>query len=125
MADNPHVHAIVLSDTEGLIRYWNDGAERLFGYSTAEPGGQSLDLIVPWEYRERHWEGFRKATRTRECKLDRATTNLTVVRKDGTVRVFPARFVFLQDARNQVVGVLGIYSTPEGSEQPFGPIIGV
>jgi PAS domain S-box-containing protein len=125
MANNSYVHAIVVSDTEGFIRYWNGGAERLFGYSAAEAEGQSLDLLVPWEYRERHWAGFRQAMRTGKCKLDRAATNLPVKCKDGTVRVFPARFVFLQDARHQVVGALGIYSTPEGSEQPFGPILGV
>ena len=95
MANNPHVHAIVLSDTEGLIRYWNDGAERFFGYSAAEAEGQSLDLIVPREYRERHWAGFCNVIRTGECKLGRAATNLPVMCNDGTVRVFPARFVFL------------------------------
>jgi PAS domain S-box-containing protein len=125
MANNPYVHAIVMSDTEGFIRYWNGGAERLFGYSAVEAEGQSLDLIVPWEYRERHWAGFRQAMRTGACKLDRAATNLPVMCKDGTVRVCPARFVFLQDARNQVIGAMSIYSTPEGSEQPFGPIFGV
>jgi len=108
MADNPHVHALVLSDTEGLIRYWNDGAERLFEYAAGEAAGQSLGLIVPRVYRERHWTGFRNAIRTGECKLDRAATNLPVMCKDGTVRVFPARFVFLQDARNQVIGAMGI-----------------
>jgi PAS domain S-box-containing protein len=124
MADNPHIHAIVIADTEGLIRHWNNDAERLFGYSAVEAEGQSLDLIVPREYREQHWAGFHNAMRTGECKLDRAATNLPVLCKDGTVRAFPARFVFLQDARNQVVGAMGIYASPEGTEQPFGPIVG-
>jgi PAS domain S-box-containing protein len=118
-------HAIVISDTEGLIRHWNKGAERLFGYSAAEASGQSLDLIVPREYRERHWQAFQTAMRTGESRLDRAATNLPVMCKGGTMRVFPARFVFLRDARNQVVGALALYATPEGSEQPFGPIVGV
>ena len=29
---------IVIIDHEGLIRYWNRGAERIFGYSAAEVG---------------------------------------------------------------------------------------
>jgi hypothetical protein len=45
--------------------------------------------------------------------------------KAGRVRVFPARFVFLRDARDQAVGAMAIYATPEGSEQPFGPIVGL
>jgi hypothetical protein len=61
--------------------------------------------------------------RTEECHLDRAATNLPVLCRDGAVRVFPGRFVFLQDARNAVVGAMAIYSTPAGSEQPFGPVL--
>jgi PAS domain-containing protein len=59
MADASRVHAIVLSDREGLIQHWNEGAEQLFGYPAAEALGKSLDLIVPPEYRQRHWDGFR------------------------------------------------------------------
>lgn len=122
MADN--VYALVISDAEGLIRHWSPGAEQLFGYSDREAEGRSLDLIVPAAHRERHWNGFRSAMTSGECKLDRAATNLPVLCKDGDVRSFPARFVFLQDARGRAVGAMGIYSTPTGSEQPFGPIVG-
>lgn len=41
---------------------------------------------------------------------------------DGTVRVFPGRFVFLSDARDEVVGATALYSEPTGTEQPFGPV---
>lgn len=125
MADASRVHAIVLSDREGLIQHWNEGAEQLFGYPAAEALGKSLDLIVPPEYRQRHWDGFRRAMSTGQCRVDRATTNLPVLCRDGAVRPFPARFVFLEDARNVVVGAMGIYSNPAGSEQAFGPIVGV
>ena len=124
MPDQRYLYAIVISDTQGLIRHWDDGAEHFFGYSATEAEGRPLDLIVPPEYRQRHWAGFRKAMSTGECASDRAATNLPVLCKDGTVRVFPARFMFLQDARNRAVGAMGIYSAPMGSEQPFGPIIG-
>jgi PAS domain S-box-containing protein len=123
MAESRHVHAIVISDVRGVIQYWSDGAERLFGYSAAEAVGQLLDLIVPPQFRERHWAGFRKAIQTGKGQSDGAATNLPVLCKDGTVRAFPARFMFLTDARNEVVGALGIYSTPAGSEKPFGAIV--
>jgi PAS domain S-box-containing protein len=125
MADTRHDQAIVVSDTEGYIRHWSDGAVRLFGYAAIEAEGQTLDLIVPRELRTRHWQGFRQAMRGGESKMDGAAINLPVLCKDGTVRTFPARFVFLRDARNHPVGAVGIYCTPEGSEQPFGPILGV
>jgi PAS domain S-box-containing protein len=39
--------AIVYADTTGAIRFWNAGAERIFGYAAGEATGQSLDLIIP------------------------------------------------------------------------------
>ena len=52
--------AVVYSDREGLIRLWNTGAERMFGYYKSEALGQSLDLIIPESLRSRHWDGYRK-----------------------------------------------------------------
>jgi PAS domain S-box-containing protein len=39
--------AIVYADREGVVRYWNPGAERLFGFAAAEALGRSVDLIFP------------------------------------------------------------------------------
>lgn len=50
--------AIIYADRAGMIRFWNAGAERLFGYTAAEAVGESLDIIIPPKLRERHWEGY-------------------------------------------------------------------
>ena len=34
--------AIVFSDAEGIVRFWNRGAERLFGFLREEAVGRSL-----------------------------------------------------------------------------------
>jgi PAS domain S-box-containing protein len=60
--------AVVYSDAEGKIRYWNKGAERIFGFSAAEAIGQSLDMIVPESLRQRHWDGYMKTMRTGETR---------------------------------------------------------
>ena len=39
--------AIVVSDAEGRIVFWNPGATRIFGFDAVEAVGQSLDLIIP------------------------------------------------------------------------------
>src|SRR6266540_2519549 len=52
---------VVIIDHEGLIRYWNRGAERIFGFSPAEVAGRSLDVIIPERHRQRHWDGFHTA----------------------------------------------------------------
>ena len=115
--------AIVMAGRDGRITHWNDGAEALFGFTSADALGQSLDLVVPEDFRARHWAGFHRAMETGQCNLDRAATNLLVRCADGTVRPFPARFVFLTDARDAVIGAIGLYTMPRGGEQPFGPIL--
>ena len=56
--------AIVMCDREGAIRFWNRGAERIFGFTSAEALGQSLDMIIPEPQRARHWEGFDRVMAT-------------------------------------------------------------
>jgi PAS domain S-box-containing protein len=41
--------AIVCKNLEGQILSWNEGAERLFGYSAAEAVGRSITIIIPPE----------------------------------------------------------------------------
>jgi PAS domain S-box-containing protein len=52
--------AVIAADREGVIGFWNAGAERIFGYSRDEAVGQSLDLIIPERLRARHWQGWRR-----------------------------------------------------------------
>jgi PAS domain S-box-containing protein len=52
--------AIIAADKQGLITFWNPGAERIFGFPASEAVGQSLDLIIPERLRERHWQGFHR-----------------------------------------------------------------
>lgn len=50
--------AILLVDPSGIIRFWNPGATRIFGFTAEEAIGGPLDLIVPENLRARHNEGF-------------------------------------------------------------------
>jgi PAS domain S-box-containing protein len=56
--------AVVIADADGTIAFWNDAAERLFGWTAAEAVGRSLDLIIPERLRERHWAGYRQTMAT-------------------------------------------------------------
>ena len=56
--------AVIVADRDGLIVYWNAGAERVFGYKAENAIGSSLDLIIPDRLRERHWNGFFQAVET-------------------------------------------------------------
>lgn len=107
-------HAIVMADATGVIRVWSPGAERLFGYDANSALGQTLDLIVPEAYRERHWEGFHAAMLSGNSKLDQPAANLPVVCRNGSVVRFPGRLLFLKDARNRAIGAMGIFAPNEG-----------
>lgn len=60
--------AVTICDADGVIRFWNGGAERIFGFSDADAVGQSLDIIIPERQRARHWAGWRAAMRAGETR---------------------------------------------------------
>jgi PAS domain S-box-containing protein len=50
--------AVICADRSGVIVRWNRASTALFGYSSDEALGQSLDLVIPEHLRARHWSGF-------------------------------------------------------------------
>ncbi len=77
--------AVIYADADGTIRWWNGGAERMFGYSSKEAIGQSLDLIIPENLRARHWEGYYHTMETGETRYDGgALLSVPAIRKDGS-----------------------------------------
>jgi len=109
MSDTSSRHAIVLADSEGVIRHWSDGAQLHFGYAAHEAEGVPVDLIVPPEYQQQHWDGFRRAMSTGVSKLDGKVLDVPVRIKDGTIVPFQVRFVFLRDAGDRPVGAMVIF----------------
>ena len=77
--------AVIYADGEGVIRFWNAGAERIFGFAAAEAVGQSLDLIIPENLRARHWAGFGETMRTGNSRYGAGDIlAVPALRKDGT-----------------------------------------
>ena len=66
--------AVILCDAQGVIRYWNNGAQRVFGFAETEAIGQTLDIIIPENLRARHWHGFAETVRTARSKYNAADT---------------------------------------------------
>lgn len=63
LSRDPHL-AIILADRDGFIRFWNSGAEAIFGHSADHVAGHRVDLIVPPDYRDIHWAGFNRTLGT-------------------------------------------------------------
>lgn len=60
--------ALIVSDADGLIRFWNAAATRIFGFEEIEALGQSLDIIVPENLRARHWAGYDETMKTGQTR---------------------------------------------------------
>ncbi|WP_321340196.1 PAS domain S-box protein [Breoghania sp.] len=76
--------ALVISDREGKIVFWNAGAERIFRFSESEALGQSLDIITPERLRERHWTGYERTMRSGRTQYGAGDLlSVPAIRKDG------------------------------------------
>ena len=60
--------AVVAADKDGTILFWNPGAERIFGYTSADAVGRSLDIIIPIRLRKRHWDGYFQVMKSGESR---------------------------------------------------------
>jgi len=100
--------AILISDREGVIRYWNAGAERILGYSASEAVGQSLDLFIPEKLRGRHWEGYHRVMASGETKYKTGLLSSPGTRKDGTQVSLEFSMVLLKDEQGAMQGCASI-----------------
>lgn len=78
--------AVVAADRDGVIVFWNPGAERIFGYAAAEAVGSSLDIIIPERQRARHWEGYRRVIAGGKSRYGEGDLlAVPAIRKDGAI----------------------------------------
>ena len=98
--------AIVFADAEGIIRFWNRGAERIFGFAEAEALGESLDIIIPDNLRARHWEGFTATMKSGSTRYGAGEIlAVPALRKDG--RRISIEFTILpfRDDAARIIGI--------------------
>lgn len=101
--------AVIYSDRDGLVRYWNAGAERIFGFEEAEALGQSLDIIIPERLRERHWQGYRHMMETgQSAHGPEEVLSVPAVTKAGEKRSIQFTLAPVLDATGQVEGIAAV-----------------
>ena len=92
--------AIISKDLDGVIRSWNKGAERLFGYAAHEAIGQSITLLIPHD--RLHEETEILARLKRGEHVDHFET--IRVRKDGWPLEISLTISPIKNAKGQVIG---------------------
>jgi PAS domain S-box-containing protein len=101
--------AIVVSDAEGKIVFWNPGAARIFGFNATEAQGQSLDLIIPEKLRARHWQGYRHVMATGHSRYGEGDLlSVPALTKDGRRISVEFTIVMLRDEHGNAIGMASI-----------------
>lgn len=78
--------AIIVVESNERLSYWNEAAEKIFGYLAKEALGQELhQLITPEKYREKEKEGFERFRKTGTGPLIGKIVETEGLKKDGTI----------------------------------------
>lgn len=100
--------AILMMDDEGKITYWNEAAEKIFGYSEEEIMGWPLhELLAPDRFLEAHRIGFEHFKKSGEGAAVGKTLELAALKKDGSE--FPIELslsTVLKNGRWSAIGIL-------------------
>lgn len=107
--------AIVISDTEGTIRMWSEGAARLFGFTEQEAIGQKLDIVVPSHLRDDHWRGFHGAMASGVVHGEGQFSDIPGLHKTGDIRTFRVQLQLLRDEQKNPIGAMAIFTSLAGA----------
>ncbi|MBN1546027.1 MAG: PAS domain S-box protein [Syntrophaceae bacterium] len=76
--------AIMAMNSKGKITFWNNAAERMFGYTADEAFGQELHLLLaPERYQRAYRNGFEHFRTTGQGPVIGKTLELAAIRKGG------------------------------------------
>lgn len=92
--------AIVSKDLNTIIKSWNHGAERLFGYTAGEAIGKSVTMLIPDDHQDeepRILERIRRGERVEPFETTRQ-------RKDGSLVPVSLTISPVRNAAGQIVG---------------------
>ena len=92
--------AIVSKDLQGTVQTWNEGAQRIYGYSAEEAVGRNIDFLLP-HYRAAEERQILASLRRGEQVAHFETTRL---RKDGKLIDVSLSISPIRNAAGNVVG---------------------
>lgn len=98
--------SVIFAGTDGIIRYWNPASERVFGHAEAAAIGQSLDIIIPEQFREAHWTGYDRALAAGETKYSGQALATRAVRAGGETIYVELGFSIVKDESGAVIGAM-------------------
>jgi len=101
--------AVIVSDRDGNICFWNPGAARIFGFTADEALGRSLDIIIPERLRVRHWEGYRQTMATGKSRYGAGDLlAVPAIRKDGSGLSVEFTIATVTNAQGAITGLVAV-----------------
>ena len=100
--------AVLFTDRNGVIRLWNAGAERIFGWTAAEAVGKSMDLIIPDRLRPRHWQSWDRVMETGQTRYATEVLAVPALRKDGAPLSIEFTIQVVRDEEGRILGPAAI-----------------
>jgi PAS domain S-box-containing protein len=101
--------AIIAADRDGVIRFWNPGAERIFGYVENDAVGRSLNLIIPERLQQRHWDGYRNTMESGKSRYGEGDLlSVPALHKNGSTISVEFTVIPLTDESGKMIGMAAI-----------------
>jgi PAS domain S-box-containing protein len=100
--------AVIISDRDEKILFWNASAERIFGFTPDEALGKTLSIITPERFRERHSKGYFHTIQTGQTKYGHTLLRVPAVHKDGRSISIAFSVSMLFDEQNQAIAIAAI-----------------
>jgi PAS domain S-box-containing protein len=100
--------AVIISDRNENILFWNASAERIFGFTPDEALGKTLSIITPERFRERHSKGYFHTIQTGQTKYGHTLLRVPAVHKDGRSISIAFSVSMLFDAQKQAIAIAAI-----------------
>lgn len=75
--------AIIIINQDSQIVFWNNSAQKIFGYSQSEAIGMDLTQLMPERFRQLHLSGLKRYLQTLEPKVIGTVVELWGLKKDG------------------------------------------
>ena len=100
--------AVIISDRDENILFWNASAERIFGYSSDEALGKTLSIITPERFRERHSKGYFHTMETGKTKYGNTLLRVPAIHKDGKSISIAFSVTMIFDDQDQPMAIAAI-----------------
>jgi PAS domain S-box-containing protein len=98
--------AVVFAGGDGIIQAWNPAAALMFGFAAAQAIGQRLDIIIPEQFRERHWTAYARALAAGDTKYRGQSLPTRALKASGETFYVELSFAIVHGDDGVVIGAL-------------------